>query len=32
MKDKSVSIAKGIGIILMLIGHAGCPSHLKTLL
>ena len=30
MKDNSVSIAKGIGIILMLIGHAGCPSHLNS--
>lgn len=30
MKDNSVSIAKGIGIILMVIGHSGCPSHLNS--
>ena len=30
MKNNSISIAKGIGIILMLIGHAGCPGHLSS--
>lgn len=30
MKDNSISIAKGIGIILMLIGHAGCPGQLGS--
>ncbi|WP_321332309.1 acyltransferase family protein [uncultured Bacteroides sp.] len=28
MRDNKISIAKGIGIILMVIGHSGCPDFL----
>ena len=28
MKDTSISICKGIAIILMVMGHAECPSHI----
>ncbi len=29
MRDRSFSICKGIGIILVVLGHAGCPSYLS---
>lgn len=32
MRDHSVTIAKGIAIMLMVLGHAGCPSYLNTCL
>lgn len=32
MRDNSVTIAKGIAIMLMVLGHAGCPSYLNTCL
>ena len=32
MRDLSVSIAKGIAIILMVMGHAGCPDTMNRCL
>ena len=32
MRDNSVTIAKGIAIMLMVLGHAECPSYLNTYL
>ena len=32
MRDNAISIAKAIGIILMVIGHAGCPDFLHNLI
>ena len=29
-KDNMISIAKGIGIILMVIGHSGCPTYMRN--
>lgn len=28
--NKTVSIAKGVGILLMVIGHSGCPSNMRS--
>ena len=28
--NKAVSISKGIGILLMVIGHAGCPNYMRS--
>lgn len=30
VKGNMISIAKGIGIILMVIGHSGCPSYMRN--
>lgn len=32
MRDNVISIAKAVGIILMVIGHAGCPAFLHNLI
>ena len=32
IRDKSIDIAKGILIVLMVIGHSGCPSYIGSLI